>query len=101
MPESLFQDWIISSYRPKYPYRPVQRIRPARNIHLQKNAYRIYALAIKTGGLVKAEKCSKCESTKKILGHHEDYAHPLVVLWLCGKCHRREHSMKAEDQKIS
>ena len=49
--------------------------------------------AVKTGELIKPNKCEVCEiPAKKALrgileGHHEDYSKPLEVIWLCSGCH--------------
>ena len=32
--------------------------------------------------------CSKCSSTEKVEGHHDDYTKPFNVRWLCEKCHK-------------
>jgi len=48
--------------------------------------------AIKRGVLTRPKKCSACDkSRKKIVGHHRDYYKPLEVVWICQKCHVKEH----------
>jgi len=42
--------------------------------------------------LPKLEKCMICGSVGKIHKHHLNYKFPLLVVWLCIKCHRRVHS---------
>lgn len=46
--------------------------------------------AIRLGKLVPGS-CHDCGTTEKIEGHHEDYAKPLDVIWLCFDCHRIRH----------
>ena len=46
--------------------------------------------AIRYGRLQKAP-CEVCGSIK-VHGHHEDYAKPLEVIWLCSKHHRQLHA---------
>jgi len=48
--------------------------------------------AIRDGKLIKPCSCSECNVTNvRIHGHHDDYAYPLSVRWLCSKCHRLWH----------
>lgn len=47
--------------------------------------------AVKRGRLKRPETCSICNSECKPEAHHEDYARPLDVIWLCGDCHRGTH----------
>lgn len=58
----------------------------------KRNAQRIVEYAIKAGVLVNPQVCSKCGATapeKRIEAHHDDYAKPLEVEWMCTACHRR------------
>jgi cell division protein FtsL len=45
--------------------------------------------AIRHGDLVRPEHCQNCNATCKPDAHHEDYAKPLEVIWLCDACHGR------------
>lgn len=48
--------------------------------------------AIKDGKLEKKDFCECCKvKDVRIHGHHDDYAYPLSVRWLCSKCHRQWH----------
>lgn len=52
-------------------------------------AHSSVARAIRNGTLVR-QPCVRCNETKS-LAHHEDYDHPLVVMWLCQPCHKQRH----------
>lgn len=48
--------------------------------------------AVRDGRLVKPVLCSRCDEPamgrQRIEAHHEDYAKPLDVVWLCTGCHK-------------
>lgn len=53
-------------------------------------------VALANGELMRASKCERCAAPDgpgpaRLHGHHEDYAHPLAVRWLCAPCHKRRH----------
>ena len=54
-------------------------------------ARRLLNDAIKRGQVMRAEICSKCSSSLKIEGHHENYDKPFEVIWLCERCHKEHH----------
>lgn len=35
--------------------------------------------------------CELCGESK-VEAHHEDYKHPLIVIWLCRQCHSKIHT---------
>ncbi len=47
--------------------------------------------AIRDGRMKKPSTCSGCQQRIRIQAHHEDYAKPLEVIWLCTKCHGLHH----------
>ena len=48
--------------------------------------------AIRSGRLVRPDKCDYCgEGGRKIHAHHEDYKKPMDVEWLCTRCHGTRH----------
>lgn len=47
--------------------------------------------ALASGRLVRPDRCEDCGAICKPHGHHEDYAKPLDVVWLCRPCHSARH----------
>lgn len=45
--------------------------------------------ALRSGALVRPDRCDHCGKVGKVEGHHDDHARPLEVMWLCRPCHRR------------
>ena len=54
-------------------------------------AHVILGNRIRDGHIIKPDRCQECGATGKIHGHHEDYAKPLEVEWLCPQCHTNRH----------
>jgi len=52
--------------------------------------------AVRDGRLEKPGACETCDDTGVIHGHHDDYAYPLEVRWLCAACHRQWHMKHGE-----
>jgi len=59
-------------------------------------AHALVDAAIRRGTLVRPKCCSGCGREAVIHAHHDDYAKPLVVRWLCASCHRFLHNKAAE-----
>jgi ribosomal protein S27AE len=47
--------------------------------------------AVRFGKIVKPKSCSQCGKETSVVGHHDDYEKPLIVRWLCRKCHTELH----------
>ena len=62
------------------------------------NKYRAHSMvnnAIKCGRLF-AEPCEICGITESVHAHHDDYAKPLNVRWLCAAHHHQWHAKHGE-----
>jgi hypothetical protein len=47
-------------------------------------------------GKIQRKPCFFCASDKNLQAHHEDYDHPLDVVWLCASCHGKYHAIKGD-----
>lgn len=68
----------------------------AKRLYVEKNtikraAHLLVNNAIRGGIISKQSICSECGCSGKIHGHHDDYSLPLVVRWLCARCHSAWH----------
>lgn len=69
----------------------------SKNNFKKRSAHALLGIAIKNGTINKPSACEKCSiSDKKINGHHDDYSKPLIVRWLCTKCHHDWHKENGE-----
>ena len=68
-----------AEYHRKYPYRrsAITKVR--------------YQLAL--GVIIKSDRCFICDDrqSKRLVMHHENYALPLDIVWLCDFCHKKRH----------
>jgi RNase P subunit RPR2 len=75
----------------------------ARNAHLQQRARSLYVKALRWGWLVRPHACERCSKpqtaahTSRVVGHHENYAYPFRVVWLCRSCHYVRHQALAAE----
>jgi hypothetical protein len=44
-------------------------------------------VAVKTGKVIRPERCQRCNEIAPLEAHHGDYAKPLDVVWVCTSCH--------------
>lgn len=55
-------------------------------------ARQILTGAVKRGKVIRPARCERCKKkAERIEAHHEDYAKPLDVAWLCPPCHSIVH----------
>lgn len=57
----------------------------------QNNAHKAAHKAIKQGELIKGP-CEICGTPDNVNGHHDDYAKPLEIRWLCVRHHMALHA---------
>ena len=67
-------------------------IRWRQSNRIKRGANIIVGNAVRGGVISKPDKCEACGSSpSRLNGHHDDYAFPLVVRWLCPGCHAKWH----------
>ena len=61
---------------------------------IKRSASNIVNKNIKNGSIIKSYICEICKIKDVLIhGHHDDYAYPLNVRWLCSKCHSEWHKI--------
>jgi hypothetical protein len=64
---------------------------------IKRGASTLVGNAVRSGKLIKPDLCESCKSKpNRLHGHHDDYAFPLVVRWLCPGCHNKWHKENGE-----
>ena len=69
-----------------------------------KNAHNTLFRALRNGSIKRPDSCSRCECSPRkgvdgrilIHAHHNDYAKPLDVVWLCSQCHANLHRERGD-----
>lgn len=57
--------------------------------------------ALRDGRLVRPDTCDFCHEACEVEGHHWDYGQPLVVSWLCRRCHRiADHARREAEARL-
>ena len=59
-------------------------------------AYNILKRAVLSGAIERPTTCCDCGAFGPTDGHHENYAKPLDVIWVCRLCHKKIHMLKLE-----
>lgn len=72
----------LRSYRSRYPGKYM--------------AHSAVSNAVRGGKIKKPDECEVCGSEENIHAHHDDYAKPLDVRWLCAVCHKAWHLVNGE-----
>lgn len=66
-----------------------------KNNRLKYKAHGTVNNAVRDGRLEK-QPCEICGATERLHGHHDDYAKPMEVRWLCAAHHRQWHIKNGE-----
>jgi hypothetical protein len=69
------------------------KVRWAESNLVKRAASTIVGNAVRYGKLIKPVNCSTCNKEARLHGHHDDYAYPMVVRWLCSECHFDWHKL--------
>ena len=63
---------------------------------IKRGAHVLVCNAVRDGKIEKPSNCESCGKKDQLHGHHDDYAKPLEVRWLCPVCHREWHAIHGE-----
>ena len=64
---------------------------------IKRMASTIVGNAVRDGKILKPDSCEDCGTNpNRLHGHHDDYAYPLAVRWLCPGCHNKWHKINGE-----
>lgn len=64
-----------------------------------KARHRARAIAVRmtANGNLKQQPCAFCQEEQS-QRHHPDYTQPLLIVWLCAKCHKELHTRQKKIQ---
>jgi hypothetical protein len=62
----------------------------------KRKAHMMVDSALKSGAITRSDQCEICGNKKRLFAHHTDYSEPLIVVWLCDKCHKDVHRLSAK-----
>ena len=69
---------------------------------IKRSAHIMVGNAVRDGRIMKPSSCESCGiSPKRLNGHHDDYARPLEVRWLCQSCHKKWHDENGEGKNAN
>lgn len=86
----------IKEYKRQYYQENKERVVQKRRERDQKNpmeprAWRTTQTRKMRGEIVSPKTCLLCGSSEHIHAHHEDYARPKDIIWMCVMCHKKRH----------
>ena len=82
----------VCSYRCAALFGAIARRATPERKHLQINSAGLINTRVRRGAMNKPDRCEKCGKKARLDGHHDDYARPDAVRWLCRSCHMKWHS---------
>ena len=69
---------------------------------IKKGAATMVGNAVRDGIIKKGIYCEECgDNHIRLHGHHDDYAYPLDVRWLCPPCHKQWHTKTAKVKTLN
>lgn len=82
----------------------LKRLLPPRSEEREKKQIRSSGLVnmrIRRGRMIRPDHCGQCGKVGCVDAHHDDYAKPDQVRWLCRSCHMKTHveERKRQSQK--
>jgi len=56
---------------------------------------------VRRGRLARPTACTHCGKEGRVDAHHEDYAKPADIEWLCRSCHMKRHHRRNTEERTA
>ena len=91
---------LNKKYKPLDWRKRYNRIKNSEEFIIKAQAKRKVRTALESNAMSKPKFCELCVVKKAKHAHHEDYARPLKVIWLCVRCHSLIHKYKKKVGRV-
>src|SRR5579863_611876 len=99
--KAAWQRWVDKNPQKRAAIMERHRAKYEREHRVQIRARKLLSYHVCKGNIRRPKKCSVCGRRCKPHGHHENYANPLEVIWVCEPCHRDIHASEVNMRRVS